>query len=108
MTPLRSNSVVHLELHTRDLLRARNLYSELCGWRQEWIETRSGSYLSLELGDGLEEGSSSAPSRVRSGCRTSKSTTSSWPPPGPAASAPPSSSSLGKARPDGEASSTPP
>src|SRR5215211_7281779 len=56
MTPLRSNPVVHLELHTGDLPQARDLYAELCGWRPEWIETRAGSYLSLELGDGLGGG----------------------------------------------------
>jgi predicted enzyme related to lactoylglutathione lyase len=56
MTPPRSNPVVHLELHTGDLPRARDLYAELCGWRPEWIETRAGSYLSLELGDGLGGG----------------------------------------------------
>jgi predicted enzyme related to lactoylglutathione lyase len=56
MTPLRSNQVVHLELHTGDLPRARDLYAELCGWRPEWIETRAGSYLSLELGDGFGGG----------------------------------------------------
>jgi predicted enzyme related to lactoylglutathione lyase len=56
MTQLRSNPVVHLELHTGDLSQARALYSELCGWRPEWIETRAGSYLSLELGDGFGGG----------------------------------------------------
>ena len=56
MTPLRSNPVVHLELHTGDLPQARDLYAELCGWRPEWIETRAGSYLSLELGNGLGGG----------------------------------------------------
>jgi predicted enzyme related to lactoylglutathione lyase len=56
MTPLRSNPVVHLELHTGDLPQARDLYAELCGWRPEWIETRAGSYLSLELGDGFGGG----------------------------------------------------
>ena len=56
MTPPRSNPVVHLELHTGDLPRARDLYAELCGWRPEWIETRSGSYLSLELGGGFGGG----------------------------------------------------
>ena len=63
MTPLRSNPVVHLELHTRDLAGARELYTELCGWWPEWIETRSGSYLSLELGDGLEGGIVECPVR---------------------------------------------
>jgi predicted enzyme related to lactoylglutathione lyase len=44
------NPVVHLELHTPSLPRASALYSELCGWDPERIETRSGSYLALELG----------------------------------------------------------
>jgi predicted enzyme related to lactoylglutathione lyase len=63
MTPLRSNPVVHLELHTGDLPRARDLYAELCGWRPEWIETRAGSYLSLELGGRLEGGIVECPVR---------------------------------------------
>jgi uncharacterized protein len=53
MPPLRSNPLVHLELHTADLPRAGALYAELCGWRPEWIATGAGSYLSLELGDGF-------------------------------------------------------
>jgi uncharacterized protein len=56
MKSLDSTPVVHLELHTGDLPQARALYAELCGWRQEWIDTRSGSYLSLELGDGFGGG----------------------------------------------------
>jgi uncharacterized protein len=56
MPPLGRSPVVHLELHTGDLPRARALYAELCGWRPEWIETRAGSYLSLELGDGFGGG----------------------------------------------------
>jgi predicted enzyme related to lactoylglutathione lyase len=56
MTLLRSNPVVHLELHTSDRSRASSLYAELCGWRPERIETRAGSYLSLELGDGFGGG----------------------------------------------------
>jgi predicted enzyme related to lactoylglutathione lyase len=63
MKPLRSNPVVHLELHTGDLPRARDLYAELCGWRPEWVETRAGSYLSLELGDRLEGGIVECPVR---------------------------------------------
>ena len=63
MTPLRSNPVVHLELHTGDLPQARDLYAELCGWRPEWIETRAGSYLSLELGGGLGGGIVECPVR---------------------------------------------
>ena len=37
--------MVHLELHTGDLGGARGLYSTLCGWRPEEIDTPSGSYL---------------------------------------------------------------
>jgi predicted enzyme related to lactoylglutathione lyase len=50
------NPVVHLELHTGDLPRARILYAELCGWRPEQINTQSGSYLALELGGGVGGG----------------------------------------------------
>jgi predicted enzyme related to lactoylglutathione lyase len=42
--------IVHLELLTDDLDRARALYIELCGWRPERIGTGSGSYLALEMG----------------------------------------------------------
>jgi predicted enzyme related to lactoylglutathione lyase len=42
--------VVHLELHTGDLGRARAFYTALCGWRAERIETRTGSYEALDLG----------------------------------------------------------
>jgi predicted enzyme related to lactoylglutathione lyase len=48
--------VVHLELHTGDLQRARAFYASLCGWKQEQIEIRAGSYLALELGGGLGGG----------------------------------------------------
>ncbi len=51
-----SKPLVHLELHTGDLERARALYGELCGWRPERIDTRCGSYLSLELGGGFGGG----------------------------------------------------
>jgi uncharacterized protein len=63
MTPLPSSPVVHLELHTADLPHARDLYAELCGWRPEWVETRAGSYLSLELGNGLGGGIVECPTR---------------------------------------------
>ena len=43
------NPVVHLELHTGDLPRARATYAGLCGWRAEQIRTRSGSYTALGL-----------------------------------------------------------
>jgi predicted enzyme related to lactoylglutathione lyase len=48
--------VVHLELHTGHLPGASALYAELCGWRPARIETRSGSYLALELGAGFGGG----------------------------------------------------
>jgi predicted enzyme related to lactoylglutathione lyase len=48
--------VVHLELHTSDLPRARELCERLCGWRAERMETTSGSYLALELGSELGGG----------------------------------------------------
>ena len=63
MTPLEYSPVVHLELHTSDLPQARDLYTELCGWRPERIETRAGSSLSLELGDGLGGGIVECPVR---------------------------------------------
>jgi predicted enzyme related to lactoylglutathione lyase len=63
MTALCSNPVVHLELHTSDLPQARDLYTELCGWRPEWIETKAGRYLSLDLGDELDGGIVECPVR---------------------------------------------
>jgi len=43
--------LVHLELHTGDLDRARVLYAELCGWHEEQVRVGDSSYLSLELGE---------------------------------------------------------
>jgi predicted enzyme related to lactoylglutathione lyase len=51
-----ANPVVHLELHTEDLQRARAFYSGLCDWRSERIEAGGGSYLALELGAGIGGG----------------------------------------------------
>ena len=48
--------VVHLELHTGDLARARAFYSDVCGWRPQRIEARCGSYLALGWGRGLGGG----------------------------------------------------
>jgi uncharacterized protein len=50
MPPADSGRVVHLELHTRDLLEARCFYKRLCGWREERVETSAGPYLAVELG----------------------------------------------------------
>jgi predicted enzyme related to lactoylglutathione lyase len=56
MSPRPSNPVVHLELHTGDLARARAFYTELCHWRPERIDAREGSYLALDMGGGLGGG----------------------------------------------------
>jgi predicted enzyme related to lactoylglutathione lyase len=48
--------VIHLELHTSDLRGARSFYAELCGWQPEQVQTPGGSYLALDLGDGIGGG----------------------------------------------------
>ncbi len=56
MKPGHSNSIVHLELHTRDLPGARALYERLLDWRSELVECERGCYTALELGGGLGGG----------------------------------------------------
>jgi predicted enzyme related to lactoylglutathione lyase len=56
MRQVPTTPVVHLELHTGDLSRARAFYDELCDWRPERIHASGCSYLSLELGGGLGGG----------------------------------------------------
>jgi predicted enzyme related to lactoylglutathione lyase len=56
MTSVSAKPVVHLELHTGDLQRAREFYALLCGWRPEQVDAGGGSYLALELGDGRFDG----------------------------------------------------
>lgn len=56
MRPSSSNPVVHLELHTGDLARARAFYEGLCGWPQERIKAGGSDYLALDLGDGFGGG----------------------------------------------------
>ena len=51
-----STPVVHLELHTGDLQRARAFYAQLCDWHPDRVDTRHGSYHTLELGGGLGGG----------------------------------------------------
>ena len=48
----RSRPVVHLELHTGDLDRARRFYAEVCGWRPEHISAAGAAapYLALDMG----------------------------------------------------------
>ena len=56
MAPDSTNPVVHLELHTGDLPHACSFYTRLFGWRTETIDLSCGSYLALELGDGIDGG----------------------------------------------------
>jgi uncharacterized protein len=56
MTRASTNPIVHLELHTGNLPRACAFYTGLFGWRAEKIDLGCGSYLALELGDGIEGG----------------------------------------------------
>jgi uncharacterized protein len=51
-----SNPLVHLELHTGDLPRARTFYSELFGWRPEQVHVREGTYEALEMGGAVGGG----------------------------------------------------
>jgi predicted enzyme related to lactoylglutathione lyase len=49
-------SVVHLELHTPDQVRAAAFYAELLQWRTHVVRAAAGSYLSLETGAHLGGG----------------------------------------------------
>jgi uncharacterized protein len=50
------DSVVHLELRTGNLACACAFYTQLFGWDAERIQTRSGDYTALTLGDRIEGG----------------------------------------------------
>jgi len=50
------NPVVHLELRTGNLPRARDFYARLFRWRAELVETGFGEYQTLTLGDHIEGG----------------------------------------------------
>ena len=56
MTVSLPSRVVHLELHTGDLSGASAFYSQLLHWCGEQIDTASGSYHALELGNDLTGG----------------------------------------------------
>jgi predicted enzyme related to lactoylglutathione lyase len=56
MTHAGLDPVVHLELRTGNLPRACAFYTRLFGWRVEPIEVTGGSYLALELGNGIDGG----------------------------------------------------
>ena len=51
-----ANPVVHLELRTANLSRACAFYSALFDWRVERVRVGSHSYLTLELGTGIQGG----------------------------------------------------
>jgi predicted enzyme related to lactoylglutathione lyase len=51
-----AHPVVHLELQTANLPRARAFYTELFGWSAEAVRAGSASYLALELGVGIQGG----------------------------------------------------
>jgi uncharacterized protein len=51
-----TNPVVHLELRTANLPEACAFYMQLFGWKAETIRAGSGSYLALELGEGVRGG----------------------------------------------------
>jgi predicted enzyme related to lactoylglutathione lyase len=51
-----SNPVVNLELRTANLSQACAFYSRMFGWRVEHVRAGSGSYLALELANGVQGG----------------------------------------------------
>jgi predicted enzyme related to lactoylglutathione lyase len=51
-----TNPVIHLELHTGDQQGAVAFYTHLFGWRPERIYAGKGSYLSMEMGNGVGGG----------------------------------------------------
>ena len=51
-----AHPIVHLELRTGNLACACAFYTELFGWRAEKLDLGSGSYLALELAEGIDGG----------------------------------------------------
>lgn len=51
-----ASPVIHLELHTGDLRGAVDFYTRLFGWHPERIHAGTGSYLALEMGNGVGGG----------------------------------------------------
>ena len=56
MKRITAGRVVHLELHTGDLAGARAFYGALLGTRFEQVVLRCGSYLTMDLGNGIGSG----------------------------------------------------
>jgi uncharacterized protein len=54
-----TGSLVHIELHTGDLRRARDFYAGLLGWRPDRVVTGAGTYLTMssysDIGAGIVE-----------------------------------------------------
>lgn len=50
------NPVVHVELQTGNLARACAFYTRLFGWQAETIHVGTASYLTFELGHGIQGG----------------------------------------------------
>jgi predicted enzyme related to lactoylglutathione lyase len=48
--------IVHLELHTRNVVRACDFYRAVFAWRAERIHVGTRSYLALGWGDAIEVG----------------------------------------------------
>jgi predicted enzyme related to lactoylglutathione lyase len=51
-----AHPIVHLELRTGNLACACAFYLELFGWRAEKLDLGAGSYLALELAEGIDGG----------------------------------------------------
>jgi predicted enzyme related to lactoylglutathione lyase len=50
-----ANPFVHVELHTKDLPRAREFYSRLFGWKlQDMPMPGGGSYTMIDVGGGAD------------------------------------------------------
>ena len=56
MKRIMAGGVVHLELHTGDLAGARAFYAGLLGSRFEEVALKAGSYLTMDLGNGVGGG----------------------------------------------------
>src|SRR5262245_34499214 len=56
MRPPRLDPIVHLELHTGNRSRTSDFFTRMFGWRAEVIEVGHNTYVSLELGGGIEGG----------------------------------------------------
>jgi hypothetical protein len=52
----RDHSVVHLELHTRDLAEVRAFLWQLLGWRSQEVGTGASNYLTLPVSDRMGGG----------------------------------------------------